>query len=44
MKLNAFIRFMYDINVEITNLIDEKTIYFGNTKGIKKNLDTFKKL
>ena len=42
MKLNEFIKCMYDINVEITNIIDEKTIYCGSIKALKKNLNIIK--
>lgn len=42
MKLSEFIKYIYVATVEITNFIDEKNIYFGSVKVIKKNLDIFK--
>lgn len=42
MRLNEFISVMHDINVEITDFINEKTIYYGNINGVKFTLNTFK--
>lgn len=42
MRLNEFTSVMHDINVEITDFINEKTIYYGNINGVKFTLNTFK--
>ncbi len=42
MKLTEFTSVMHDINVEITDFINEKTIYYGNIDGVKFTLNTFK--
>lgn len=42
MKLTEFTSVMHDINVEITDFINEKTIYCGNIDGVKFTLNTFK--
>ena len=42
MKLTEFASVMHDINVEITDFINEKTIYYGNIDGVKFTLNTFK--
>lgn len=42
MKLTEFTSVMHDINVEITDFINEKTIFCGNINGVKFTLNTFK--
>ena len=42
MKLTEFTSVMHDINVEITDFVNEKTIYYGNINGVKFALNTFK--
>ncbi len=42
MKLNEFTSVMHDINVEITDFINEKTIFCGNINEVKFTLNTFK--
>lgn len=42
MKLTEFTSVMHDINVEITDFINEKTIFCGNINEVKFTLNTFK--
>lgn len=42
MKLTEFTSVMHDINVEITDFINEQTIYCGNINRVKFTLNTFK--
>lgn len=42
MKLTEFTSVMHDINVEITDFINKKTIFCGNINEVKFTLNTFK--